>query len=110
MRACVNWGVGWLGACLGWFGFGWVDGWPPITTTKCLTPPHPFHIHPCIRPFIRPTQKKKRARRMQVASFHMFMAGSFSSGGAGRALQADSKGLKALTTEAIRVGFQVVSE
>ncbi len=46
----------------------------------------------------------------QVASFHMFMAGAFSSApGAARAkLRADSKGLQALTTEAIREGFQVV--
>lgn len=37
----------------------------------------------------------------------MFMSGAFS-GDAAVKLQADAKGLQALTTEAIRAGFQVV--
>jgi hypothetical protein len=46
---------------------------------------------------------------MQVASFHMFAAGAFSSS-ADKPHQADSAALKALTPAAIRSGFQVVRE
>lgn len=46
--------------------------------------------------------------KFQIASFHMFMDGAFSSSDDNK-YQADSAGLKALTVEKIREGFQVVS-
>ncbi len=51
-------------------------------------------------------QTINRSEGLGVASFHMFMDGAFSSDTENK-FQADSKGLQALTTEAIRKGFQV---
>lgn len=47
--------------------------------------------------------------KFQIASFHMFVDGAFSSSDDNK-YRADSAGLKALTVEKIREGFQVVSK
>ncbi|GAB5033404.1 Hypothetical protein NocV09_01301440 [Nannochloropsis oceanica] len=52
-----------------------------------------------------------RSEGLGVASFHMFMAGAFSSASEeGSKMQADAVGLQGLTTEAIKRGFQVDGE
>lgn len=52
-----------------------------------------------------------RSEGLGVASFHMFMAGAFSSASEeGSKMQADAVGLQGLTTEAIKKGFQVDEE
>lgn len=88
-------GVRWVGCvCVGG-GMSWL-----VSASRRVASLWPFWLAAADDPPNHPPA-------LQVASFHMFMAGAFSSDATAK-LRADSKGLQALTTEAIRAGFQVV--